>query len=141
MSTKEDSIDRESLLRTVIRNIVDKVSLREFGWDGDDALPIRPDVRAFLLYDVFRFIDHRANFRYALLDRVVLEKDGTVSIRVKARPLGTRYLILECPCRGVLTYHKYYSKDQGVTSGVIREKQDSPGGFYEKLQELFDWLN
>lgn len=118
-----------------------KVSLREslaeiadqrFGWDGDDALPVRPDVRAMALN---LFGDHS----WVSLEGVsevsaTLDGDGTVEVFVGHEG---RELILTLQCHMVVTYIKAFPG--GATEeGTIRDMA-SFGGVVE-LQNAFHWV-
>ncbi len=120
----------------IIGHVVETLDARDFDHDGDGGLPIRPDVRDY----VVRFLCRRdlgpLHAGGLPLPDVFLNHDGTLSLRWIVAEHATTGLWLHVPCRGVIQVIKRDGDAQ--VEETLRHLD--PHQVELVLDPLFDWL-
>lgn len=128
----------EDEIRLHIREAVEDFKANEYDWDGKGALPIRPDVYAFITYQ-FAMPVFGASFKYCRLPGYTMKTNGAVEIHF-AKGMASS-VDLEFPCDGVILYRKHFTDKITKIDGIIRldEDRNAPGR-WDEVNQLFRWL-
>jgi hypothetical protein len=119
-------------VKVELREHIAELADQRFGWDGDDALPIRPDVKAMALN---LFGDHSwVSLKGVSGVHATLNEDGAVEVVIEHEG---RELVLTLQCHMVVTYIRAYPG--GATEeGTIRDLASRLG--VSELQYALDWV-
>lgn len=120
--------------RSAIVDRIIQLAGRGFGWDGDRALPLASEVRAYLCFRVFVADEGLIRAERLPRPRVDLLRTGALAL---AFDLGPKRLRLEFFGAGRFRYRKDHG-DRLRVEGLAPD--DRPDGDRRTLGELVDWL-
>jgi hypothetical protein len=128
---KEDLRQCECVKKAVRESILALVS-RPYGWDGKDALPIRPDSLGFC---VFLFGENTGMCMKGMgMPLVTLLPDGVIELTFEHED---RELVIQFVSNWVAAYVQTFQDGETTVEGVIR--YDRPEDC-ERLVEILKWV-